>query len=159
MKNIARVLFNRNMLMLYIVNFLLADPAIYVFFLVTVASLFGKYNYFILAIIIMIGRLFILPNFYNWFVKFAKDKYIQDFLFALRHSLKVKLLVAILSPIPFIIECFILFHFVESDFQKLFEGIITLYIFSLIAGLLGSYIVLFIWWYIEDKTKNRKFIK
>ena len=104
----------------------------------------------------MVGRLFILPNFYNWFAGFAKDKYIQDFLYGLRHSLKVKLLVAILSPIPFIIECFILSNCAESDFWGLLEGIITLYIFSLFAGLLGSYIVLYIYWYIEDKIKDRK---
>ena len=155
MKKIARVLLNRNMLLFYIVNFLLADPAIYVFFLVMAAAFLEKYNYFILAIIISIGRLFILPNFYNWFAGFAKDKYIQDFLYGLRHSLKVKLLVAILSPIPFIIECFILSDCVESDFWGLLDGITTLYVFSLFAGLLGSYIILYIYWYIEDKIKNR----
>ena len=155
MKKIVRVLLNRNMLMLYIVNFLLADPAIYVFFLLMAAAFLEKYNYFILAIIISVGRLFILPNFYNWFAGFAKDKYIQDFLYGLRHSLKVKLLVAILSPIPFIIEFFILSNCAESDFGGLLEGIITLYVFSLFAGLLGSYIVLYIYWYIEDKIKNR----
>ena len=86
MQKIARVLLNRNMLILYIVNFLLADPAIYVFFLVMVAAFLGKYNYFILAIIISVGRLFILPNFYNWFAEFAKDKYIQDFLYGLQRE-------------------------------------------------------------------------
>ena len=157
MKKIARVLLNRNMLLFYIVNFLLADPAIYVFFLVMAAAFLEKYNYFILAIIISIGRLFILPNFYNWFAGFAKDKYIQDFLYGLRHSLIVKLLVAILSPIPFIIECFILSDCVESDFWGLLDGITTLYVFSLFAGLLGSYIVLYIYWCIEDKIKDRNY--
>ena len=156
MQKIARVLLNRDMLMLYIVNFLLADTAIYVFFLVMVAAFLGKYNYFILAIIISVGRLFILPNFYNWFAEFAKDKYIQDFLYGLRHSLKVKLLVAILSPIPFIIECFILSNCAEYGFGGLLDGIITLYVFSLFAGLLGSYVMLYIYWYIEDKIKNSK---
>ena len=127
MKKIARVLLNRDMLMLYIVNFLLADTAI-----------------------------FVLPNFYNWFVGFAKEKYIQDFLYGLRYSIKVKILVAILSPIPFIIECFILSNCAESDFWGLFDGIITLYIFSLFAGLLGSYVILYMYWYINDKIKNSK---
>ena len=156
MKKIARVLLNRDMLMLYIVNFLLADTAIFVFFLVMAAAFLEKYNYFILAVIIMVGRLFILPNFYNWFVGFAKEKYIQDFLYGLRYSIKVKILVAILSPIPFIIECFILSNCAESDFWGLFDGIITLYIFSLFAGLLGSYVILYMYWYINDKIKNSK---
>ena len=87
----------------------------------------------------MVGRLFILPNFYNWFVGFAKEKYIQDFLYGLRYSIKVKILVAILSPIPFIIECFILSNCAESGFGGLLDGIITLYVFSLFAGLLKPY--------------------
>lgn len=65
MKKIVRILFNRNMLMLYIVNFLLADTAIFVLFLLILAGFLEKYIYLILAIIIMIGRLFVLPNFYN----------------------------------------------------------------------------------------------
>ena len=159
MKKIARVLLNRDMLMLYIVNFLLADTAIFVFFLVMAAAFLEKYNYLILAVIIMVGRLFILPNFYNWFVGFAKEKYIQDFLYGLRYSIKVKILVAILSPIPFIIECFILSKCAESGFGGLLDGIITLYVFSLFAGLLGSYVILYMYWYINDKIKNSKVVK
>ena len=158
MKKIVRILLNRNMLMLYIVNFLLADTAIFVLFLLILAGFLEKYIYLILAIIIMIGRLFVLPNFYNWFVRFAKDEYIQKFLYKIRQSMKVKLLVAILSPIPFIIECFLLFNFAESNFLEIFKGIITLYAFSLFAGLLGSYLVLYLYWFVEDKRGKDKII-
>lgn len=75
-------------------------------------------------------------------------------MYGLKYSIKVKILVAILSPIPFIIECFILSNGAESDFWGLFDGIITLYIFSLFAGLLGSYIVLYIYWFIEEKINK-----
>lgn len=71
MKKIARVLLNRDMLMLYIVNFLLADTAIFVFFLVMVAAFLEKYNYLILAVIIMVGRLFILPKPNGQNIKYA----------------------------------------------------------------------------------------
>ena len=54
------------------------------------------------------------------------------------------------------IECFILSNCAESDFWGLLEGIITLYIFSLFAGLLGSYVILYMYWYINDKIKNSK---
>ena len=48
MKKIARVLLNRDMLMLYIVNFLLADTAIFVFFLVG-SRIFRKIQLFNLS--------------------------------------------------------------------------------------------------------------
>ena len=54
------------------------------------------------------------------------------------------------------IECFILSNCAESGFEGLLDGIITLYVFSLFAGLLGSYVILYMYWYINDKIKNSK---
>lgn len=156
MKRWIRILFNRNMLMLYIVNLLLADTAIFTMLLMPKAFLLEKYINLVYIIIIMIARLFVLPNFYSWFKHFAKDRYIQNFLYILKHSIKTQAFVLILSPIPFIIEANIIFQVHIDRFSVLLKNLIGLYIFSMFAGLLGSYLVLYIYWFIEEQVKKTR---
>lgn len=157
MKKILRILFNRNTLMLCIINLLLADTAIFSLILLFMTAISREELIWAgYALIIIIARLFILPVFYNWFKNIAKDKYIQDFLYKLRYSRKTKLLVLFLSPIPFIIEIYLLSNGYTTILKELLREIATLYIYSLFCGLLGSYVVLFIYWFIEDKIKSFK---
>lgn len=155
MKKVLGILLNRDMLLLIIVNLLLADTAIFSFFLLAKGSILGNFTDLGYALIIMIIRLFVLPIFYNLLKNHTKDKYIQKFLYKLKYSAKTKLLILILSPIPFIIEFLAIFGSVKSGLELL-AGIGTLYLYSLFCGLFGSYLVLFIYWYIEDKIKKVK---
>lgn len=140
--------------MLILVNLLLADTAIFSFFLMFAGAISRELIYIDYALMIMTIRLFVLPIFYNLLKKYTKDKCVQDFLYKLRYSIKTRLLILSLSPIPFIIESLILFG--NANLLELLSSIIPFYILSLFCGLFGSYIVLFIYWDIEDKIKNFK---
>jgi len=154
MKKILKILFTRDILLLIIVNLLLADTAIFSFFLMFAGAISREFIYIDYALMIMTIRLFVLPIFYNLLKKYTKNKCVQDFLYKLRYSIKTRLLILILSPIPFIIECLILFR--NANLLELLSSIIPFYILSLFCGLFGSYLVLFLYWYIEDKIKNFK---
>ncbi len=93
--------------------------------------------------ILVIGHFFVLPICYKIMEKRKYFEISQKFIKLLKNSNIAKFVTLLLA--------FILFP-PFMDFYNISERIILQLIFSL----LGSYIVLFIYWWIEDKIKARK---
>ena len=106
------------------------------------------YEYWIqIILLIVIGRLFILPFAYKKLENSQKYKLVSQFIHKLKQSNYLKLTVLIIAY-------FIFWPFGFPYFDSGFYGQL---IQSVLLGLAGNYIVLYIYWYIEDKIKNRNY--
>ena len=106
------------------------------------------YEYWIqIILLIVIGRLFILPFAYKKLENSQKYKLVSKFIHKLKQSNYLKLTVLIIAY-------FIFWPFGFPYFDNGFYGQL---IQSVLLGLVGNYIVLYIYWYIEDKIKNRNY--
>lgn len=115
-------------------------------------NIFAKIFYdfsFQIILLIVIGRLFVLPFAYNKLENSINYKLVSKFIKKLKQSIYLKLTVLLIAY----------FIFWPFGFQWFDSGFYGQLIQSVFLGLVGNYLVLYIWWYIEDKTKNRKFIK
>ena len=94
---------------------------------------------------ILIGRLFILPYAYKKLENSANYKLVSKFIHKLKQSNYLKLIVLVIAYVIFWpLGC--------PWFDSGFYGQL---IQSVFLGLVGNYIVLYIYWYIEAKIKNR----
>lgn len=94
---------------------------------------------------VIVGRLLVLPLTYNLFEKSSKLPLAKQFIDLLKHSYKAK-----------IITLLVVFLLIPPALLFNFNDLWAFFLFKLAFGLLGSYIVLFIYWWIEDKIKARK---
>ena len=109
-----------------------------------ISKIFYDFSFQIIFMI-LIGRLFILPYAYKKLENSANYKLVSKFIHKLKQSNYLKLTVLVIA---YFCYCPTGLPYFSGDFDgQLIQG--------LIFGLLGSYIVLFAWWYIEDKIKNR----
>ena len=100
----------------------------------------------IIMYLLLILRLLVLPFAYKKLENSENYKLISKFIHKLKQSNYLKLTVLVIAYF-----CYYptgLPYFSGDFYGQLIQG--------LIFGLLGSYIVLFIYWYIEDKIKNSK---
>ena len=105
------------------------------------------YNFsFQIIFMILIGRLFILPYAYKKLENSANYKLVSKFIHKLKQSNYLKLIVLVIAY-------FIFWPLGCPWFDSGFYGQL---IQSVFLGLVGNYIVLYIYWYIEDKIKNSK---
>ena len=145
----------KNILCLLFVN-VIAGIGFFVIILLGIAmfepydNLIAKifYEYWIqIILLIVIGRLFILPFAYKKLENSQKYKLVSKFIHKLKQSNYLKLTVLIIAY-------FIFWPFGFPYFDNGFYGQL---IQSVLLGLVGNYIVLYIYWYIEDKIKNRNY--
>ena len=94
---------------------------------------------------ILIGRLFILPYVYKKLENSANYKLVSKFIHKLKQSNYLKLIVLVIAY-------FIFWPLGCPWFSSGFYGQL---IQSVLLGLVGNYLVLYIYWFIEDKIKNR----
>lgn len=94
---------------------------------------------------IIFARLFVLPIAYKKLEKSQDFELAAKFIQKLKHSFYLKVIILIVAYIYDIIACLIIFRNVEYAFQ-----IVDI----LIQSLLFCYIVLFIYWFVEDKIKQ-----
>ena len=112
-------------------------------------NIFAKIFYdfsFQIILLIVIGRLFVLPFAYNKLENSINYKLVSKFIKKLKQSIYLKLTVLLIAY----------FIFWPFGFQWFDSGFYGQLIQSVFLGLVGNYLVLYIWWYIEDKIKNRK---
>lgn len=104
------------------------------------------YNFsFQIIFMILIGRLFILPYAYKKLENSANYKLVSKFIHKLKQSNYLKLIVLVIAY-------FIFWPLGCPWFDSGFYGQL---IQSVLLGLVGNYLVLYIYWFIEDKIKNR----
>lgn len=104
------------------------------------------YNFsFQIIFMILIGRLLILPFAYKKLENSANYKLVSKFIHKLKQSNYLKLIVLVIAY-------FIFWPFGFPWFDSGFYGQL---IKSVLLGLVGNYLVLYIYWFIEDKIKNR----
>lgn len=149
-------------LLLILTNLLLADECIIGFILLMSASIvvifskniFISGSIFLLAVLFCLCRIIYLPILYSLLEKKSNNVIILKFIYNLKNKKDMrKKILLILSILPSIfiaycsivgtsniIECFIRF------------GILTVNYF-LLFSLLGSYVVLFLWWWIRGELK------
>ncbi|MBR1908920.1 hypothetical protein IJ818_08300 [bacterium] len=100
--------------------------------------------YFVFILTIAFFRLFILPITYTFLENNSKINLIKKFIKILKKSLFMKIVVLCFSLIPAIISN--IFILKTYDFKIIFLS-------SLYLGLLGSYLLLFIYWFVAEKIK------
>ena len=106
------------------------------------------YEYWIqIILLIVIGRLFILPFAYKKLENSQKYKLVSQFIHKLKQSNYLKLAVLIIAY----------FIFWPLGFPSSNNGFYGQLIQSVLLGLAGNYIVLYIYWCIEDKIKDRNY--
>ena len=112
---------------------------------ISVLQLNGLTVLVIIIHILLFLRLLVLPLAYKKLENSVNYNLVSKFIQKLKQSNYLKLIVIIIA---YFCYC----PMGVPDFSGNFYGQL---IQGLIFGLLGSYIVLFAWWYIEDKIKNR----
>lgn len=144
----------KNIVCLLIIN-MIASIGSFVIILLGIAmfepadNIFAKIFYdfsFQIILLIVIGRLFVLPFAYNKLENSINYKLVSKFIKKLKQSIYLKLTVLLIAY----------FIFWPFGFQWFDSGFYGQLIQSVFLGLVGNYLVLYIWWYIEDKIKNRK---
>ena len=112
---------------------------------ISVLQLNGLTVLVIIIYLLLILRLLVLPFAYKKLENFQNYKLVSQFIHKLKQSNYLKLTVLVIA---YFCYCPTGLPYFSGDFYgQLIQG--------LIFGLLGSYIVLFAWWYIEAKIKNR----
>ena len=143
----------KNIICLLIIN-IIASIGSFVIILLVIAmfepsdNIISKifYNFsFQIIFMILIGRLFILPYAYKKLENSANYKLVSKFIHKLKQSNYLKLLVLVIAY-------FIFWPLGCPWFDSGFYGQL---IQSVLLGLVGNYLVLYIYWFIEDKIKNR----
>ena len=98
-----------------------------------------------------------LPILYTFFQKKSKDEVVQRFIYLLKNSKAMKRKVLLLSIIPSIIDYFCDWSGFDFTLKRLLDLVLHFHQFilvSIVYGLFGSYLVLYLYWYVEDKIKN-----
>ena len=110
----------------------------------------------ILFILIRIAKFFILPIMYNFLEKKSTSKFVQKFVYNLKYKLKYKIILILFLHAMTLV-------FLQRDiFQISNTNIILLYIIKFLSpliltipiGLIGNYLVLFLYWYIKEKKQK-----
>ena len=140
------------LLLIHILICIVCTSAMYIFAIVMFSALgddIADIIYSLLScliIVLLIGRLFILPIAYKILENSKNFCLISKFIKILKQSRFLKIVVLILS---YYLPCV---RGIPSDYTDFYKN----FIFSLCAGFLGNYVVLFVYWFIEDKIKQTR---
>lgn len=113
---------------------------------------FGLLYMFLLALILIMKFLY-LPILYSLLGKYSKNKIVKSFIYNLKNNKKFRIKVLVLVSIPTIILSFRQAGYDEfwSDIMAFTNTFIIQFTF---IDLLGSYVVLFLWWWIRGELKS-----
>ena len=140
------------LVLIHILIFILCTSAMHIFSIVMCSAvgddiapaIYSLLNW--LVIVLLMGRLFILPIAYKILENSKNFNLISKFIKILKKSLFFKIVVLILS---YYLPCF---SGIPSDYTDFYKK----FIFSLCVGFLGNYLVLFVYWFVEGKIKQLK---
>ncbi len=116
---------------------------IFVPFLDEITTSFSDFS-IILLILFIFGRLLVLPIAYKSLENSQNFELVSKFIQKLKQSFHLKMIVLIAAY----------FSFWSLGFPYFEDGFYVQFYQGLLLGLLGSYIVLFVYWFIEDKARN-----
>ena len=144
---------NRDVFLILLGNMLADYSFIGLLFLVLIMFFLMNNNnlgfaFVFLFLLFFLVRLIILPIVYTYLEKNTKHNFIKIFIYKLRTSWFVKFLILLLTLIPTIIDLFCLEGYFFFD-THLFRS-------ALFLGLFGSYLILFLYWFIVDIIKHIK---
>lgn len=106
-------------------------------------------------LLILFGRLAILPFIYDYLLQKPNYSILQKLLFKLKKQNMLKYLFILVLPTFFIFLNLYISN-IEIDTPKTIFAHILM---SFFTGILGSYIFLFLYWYIKDKFKENHFVQ
>jgi len=145
--------FIKNSLLILFLNILVATSFLFEFYfsLLMILSMsdntFFCCTVFLLVILIFIGKFTILPFVYDFIMKSSRSVLSIKIIRNIKKSFLIKIIILI------ILTLFPVF------FNKIrVINIFTYIIFSLLFGILGSYIFLFLYWYISDKFNENHLV-
>ncbi len=151
--------FNKDILLVLFAN-IFADVSILCswYLIISLINIIAedKYYYFIdlYLLLILFGRLSLLPFIYNYLLQKTNYSILQKILIKLKKQNMLKCLFIFVLPTFFIFLNLYILN-IEIDTPKtIFENILM----SFFVGILGSYIFLFLYWYIKDKFKEDHFV-
>ena len=104
------------------------------------------YCLMIITVFIILGRLLVLPIAYKKLENSKNFELLSEFIKKLRNSLYLKIIILIMV---YVFDRFICFIFFDKEPSFRISH-------NLLVNLSGCYIVLFIYWFIEDKIKQLK---
>ncbi len=112
-----------------------------------VFNVYPKYTiiFFMLIYIIVFGRLLVLPIAYNILENSQNFKLASKFIKKLKKSPYLKIIILVISYFSY-------WPFGIPWFDDGFDGQLMT---SVVFGLLGNYIILFLYWFIQDKIRNK----
>ena len=144
---------NRDVFLILLGNMLADYSFIGLLFLVLIMFFLMNNNnlgfaFVFLFLLFFLVRLIILPIIYTYLEKNTKHNFITIFIYKLRTSWFVKFLILLLTLIPTIIDNFCFFN------KFLFDS--SFFRIALFLGLFGSYLILFLYWFIVDIIKHIK---
>ena len=153
-------IFHRDVLFIILVNLLFINfnwqfPFVVVtllFYTLDSSSMDVMFFFFILLCLNL--RLTVLPFTYKYMEHNSNNIIVQSFIVKLKNSILVKTLVLILTLIPTFIYCIV----ICKDVSEFIRKIPFMFTTSIIIGAFGSYIALFIYWYIQKHFAKYKII-
>ena len=106
----------------------------------------------------MVSRIVILPVVYQYIEEKSDNLILKNFIFNLKKSLKTQILVLFVSLIYSYL--LVLNIFAKSDFDiyyAMFLFVLSIFL-SLFVGLMGDYIALYLYWYLNNKNNKLKYL-
>ncbi len=121
------------------------------------------WEYFFLDFIyffFLVLRFFLLPFTYNFLEKKSQNEIVKNFIYKLKNNKKARYSILLISEILFVFF-YVFYKFIFNNMPNLFaydikylNSIICIHIqFTLFSDLLGSYLVLFLWWKFKGELK------
>jgi len=148
-------------IILILVSNILADTSVmltfYIMLLVIISMSendFLCWLTFFYIILISIGRNTILPVIYNYIFKKSQISLSKNLINKLKLSNSTKIIAVSIITLFSEILNLLLFDIKITNFKIVLANVVS----SLFIGILGSYIFLFLYWYIKDKFKENHFI-
>ena len=145
---------NRDVFLILLGN-MLADISVSVYTFLALGMIFGiaeeSFLLFLCAFIAMflfVLRICILPILYSYLERKTKHNIVKIFIHKLKTSWSAKFLILLLTLVPTIIDDFFINGKVSFD-SSFFR-------IALFLGLFGSYLILFLYWFVVDIIKHIK---
>ena len=150
----------KEFLVFLLFNFLLLDNTVALYFLISVFS-----NPILMSIkeliafpyfcFVIVNKIFLLPIFYNVYHNTVKTESLRKILHDFRYSwrLKISFLLIIFIIMPLIISLVLVLSPDGYSFEEIF---IENFRFNIILGAYQAYLILFLYWWIEDIVLKKK---
>lgn len=165
MENIKKY-FNWEIILTLLVNFFLADftllSMIILLYAVSIAQSQPDRAFSIMLFVLFLAflRIIYLPILYTVLEKKSKNEIVQKFINSMKNNKKTRVIILLVTLLPvFLYVTYSVFAASSADteiflFVLHYSGYLLLY--TLGFGLFGSYLVLFLWWYLMDKFKSKQ---